>query len=85
MAYTQVESAEEIISSEPEIINDVAEEIGSPPVEVEATDAVILIPIEETELSISEWGMIGLGSAGVALLVSLGVAIIIRIFWRSAS
>ena len=86
-----VESGEESIDSSPEsqpdiILSGVPEEIGSAPEPViEHSEAAVLIPIKDEDLSVAEWGFIGFGAAGVCLLISLGVATIIRIFWRSAS
>ena len=86
-----VESGTESLDLSPEsqpdtILSDVPEEIGSAPEPViEHTEAVTLIPIRDEDLSVAEWGFIGFGAAGACLLISLGVATIIRIFWRSAS
>lgn len=82
-----VESSDSSPESQPDItLSDVPEEIGSAPEPViEHTEAAILIPIKDEDLSVAEWGFIGFGAAGACLLISLGVATIIRIFWRSAS
>lgn len=86
MGVSELESAEELLESEPEImINDTPIEIGSAPSNTESTTAELLIPISETELQITDYAFIGFEAAGIALVVSLGVAAIIRIFWRSAS
>lgn len=45
------------------------------------TEALTVVPVlEDTELSISEWAFIGFGAAGIALITSLGVGVILRIF-----
>lgn len=85
-----VESGTESIDSSQENQSDITsseipEEIGQPPETIERTEAVTLIPIQEEELTISDWGFIGFGAAGISLIVSLALAAIIRIFWRSAS
>lgn len=86
-----VESGVESLDSSPEsqpdiILSGIPEEIGSAPDPViEHTEAAVLIPIKDEDLSVAEWGFIGFGAAGACLLISLGVATIIRIFWRSAS
>lgn len=86
MEGSQVDILEGFIDSEPELITgDVAEEIGEIPVTTSRIETVTLVPLTEEDLSISDYGFIGFGTAGIALIISLGVAVIIRIFWRSAS
>lgn len=86
MEGSQVDILDGIIDSEPEMITgDVAEEIGEVPVVTPRIETVTLIPLQEEDLPIADYGFIGFGTAGIALIISLGVAVIIRIFWRSAS
>ena len=67
------------------ILSGIPEEIGEAPEISNSSEAVVLVPVEEEELSVSDWGFIGFASAGIVLLLSLGIATILRIFWRSAS
>lgn len=83
------ESIEEIIK-ETEEEESIADVMLSEPEEPEAPErvreeAITITPLPEEDISLSDWGFIGFGAAGIGIIVSLGIAAIFKILWRSAS